>query len=121
MSIIFSLHSFHKYSYLEAIYNRKDDLKAINSRFKSDMLESLNVTKHMYVFVFDVICLLTHSFTHHILSSLSQLFPNAAPEAHDLMYKLLQFNPDKRPTADQALAHPYLAQFHCPGKLIILL
>lgn len=26
--------------------------------------------------------------------------------------KLLQFNPDKRITAEEALAHPYVAQFH---------
>ncbi len=26
--------------------------------------------------------------------------------------KLLQFNPDKRITAEQALEHPYVAQFH---------
>ena len=26
--------------------------------------------------------------------------------------KLLQFNPDKRITAGEALAHPYVAQFH---------
>jgi mitogen-activated protein kinase 15 len=39
-------------------------------------------------------------------------FPGADPKAVDLMDSLLQFNPEKRLTAHQALRHPYLAQFH---------
>lgn len=33
--------------------------------------------------------------------------------ACDLLEKLLKFDPDKRYTVEQALAHPYLAQLHC--------
>jgi serine/threonine protein kinase len=42
------------------------------------------------------------------------------------MTRLLQFNPTKRPTAEQCLQHPYLAQFHnaaeepsCEKKIIV--
>jgi serine/threonine protein kinase len=48
--------------------------------------------------------------------SLFHLFPNASPEATDLMERLLQFNPEKRLTADEALRHPYVAQFHDPAS-----
>jgi mitogen-activated protein kinase 15 len=34
------------------------------------------------------------------------------PDAVDLMSKLLHINPMKRPSAEEALAHPYLADFH---------
>ena len=42
----------------------------------------------------------------------SSRFPNASPDALDLLKKLLVFNPSKRITAKQALAHPYVAAFH---------
>lgn len=42
----------------------------------------------------------------------SSLFPDANPEAIDLMEKLLKFNPKKRLTADEALEHPYVKEFH---------
>ena len=43
---------------------------------------------------------------------LSKLYPNASPDALDLLYKLLTFDPKKRITLDQALQHPYLSAFH---------
>lgn len=38
----------------------------------------------------------------------------ANPLAIDLLDKMLQFDPSKRLTVEQALAHPYLSQLHCP-------
>jgi Protein kinase domain len=43
---------------------------------------------------------------------LAQLHPNATPLALDLLDKLLQFDPIKRITVEEALAHPYLASLH---------
>ena len=40
------------------------------------------------------------------------LFPGANPLALDLLGGLLQFNPTKRLTVEQALNHPYLATYH---------
>ena len=36
----------------------------------------------------------------------------------DLLLKLLQFNPKKRLTAEEALEHPYVADFHNPEEEI---
>lgn len=42
------------------------------------------------------------------------MFPGASAPALDLLNQLLQFNPAKRLTAEQALAHPYMAELHDP-------
>ena len=38
------------------------------------------------------------------------VFEGANPVAIDLLEKMLEIDPDKRITAEQTLAHPYLAQ-----------
>jgi mitogen-activated protein kinase 15 len=43
---------------------------------------------------------------------LSVMFPNTDKDGIDLLEKLLCFDPKKRLTAEQVLAHPYLKQFH---------
>jgi mitogen-activated protein kinase 15 len=40
---------------------------------------------------------------------LRDMFPTANDDALDLLMNLMQFNPSKRLTAEQALKHPYVA------------
>ncbi|KAJ7240834.1 mitogen-activated protein kinase [Mycena haematopus] len=44
----------------------------------------------------------------------AQLFPNANPLAIDFLTKTLTFDPKKRITCEDALAHPYLEAYHDP-------
>lgn len=47
------------------------------------------------------------------VKSLKEWFkPDVPSDAVDLVTRMLEFNPKKRPNADQILRHPYLAQFH---------
>jgi len=41
-----------------------------------------------------------------------QLFPTLNSKGIDLLHKMLTFNPDKRCTVEEALAHPYLESLH---------
>lgn len=45
----------------------------------------------------------------------NQLFPNANPEALDLLGKMLAFDPVDRITVEDALAHPFLKIWHDPA------
>ncbi|KAK9809283.1 hypothetical protein WJX73_000586 [Symbiochloris irregularis] len=71
-----------------------EDVECVQSQFASTMLDNLACN------AVDV----------------ADWFPDASPEAHDLMRRLLCFNPNKRLTADEALRHPYVAQFHNAGE-----
>lgn len=44
----------------------------------------------------------------------NKVFASVCPEAQDLLRKLLTFNPKKRITAEEALNHPYVKEFHYP-------
>jgi mitogen-activated protein kinase 15 len=77
------------------------------------------------------------SFTETLLGNLTYTRPKmildeklsgACPEAIDLVGKLLQWNPDNRPSAEECLAHPYVVQFHslkreisAPAKVVMAL
>jgi len=43
-----------------------------------------------------------------------ELFPNADPQALHLLDKMLTFDPEKRYTIQECLAHPYLEELHDP-------
>ena len=43
---------------------------------------------------------------------LEEMIPNAPPDGLDLLKLLLQFNPEKRLTAEEALLHPFVSKFH---------
>jgi len=48
--------------------------------------------------------------------ALEDKLQNAPADAIDLITKLISLKPSDRPTAEQCLEHPYVAQFHKPSK-----
>jgi mitogen-activated protein kinase 15 len=77
----------------------KLDMKSIKSKHTQTMIDGLQVKNQR---------------------TLQSLFPTAPPDALDLLNRLLQFNPDRRATIEQAISHPYLAQFHSAAEEPVL-
>lgn len=59
------------------------------------------------------------SFPKFVSTSLNTIIPNAPEEAIDLMEKMMQYDPQKRPTASQCLEHPYFKDFISPAQTSI--
>lgn len=51
--------------------------------------------------------------------SLDDLVPHTTKESLDLLRRLLQFNPNKRITAEESLTHPYVISFHNSKEEIV--
>ena len=74
------------------------EIAAMDSPFAATMLQSLPATPPPPADVWEL------------------RFPSASADAVDLMRRLLSFDPKGRPSAAEALRHPYVAQFHDPGS-----
>ena len=49
---------------------------------------------------------------------LKELYTKATPEALDLLENMIKFNPEKRFSAEECLAHPYFKKLHDSKKEI---
>jgi len=73
----------------------KEDISALQSDLANTMLETIPSIK---------------------TKNLKNMFKNASNNALDLLTKMLQFNPNKRITIDEALEHPFVEAFHQKEK-----
>jgi len=73
----------------------KGDIDSFNSPYASTMLENL---------------------LPPVPRTLAEMYPNAPADALDLLRNTIHLNPSKRLTAQQALEHAYVAQFHNPKE-----
>jgi len=73
----------------------EEDIASIKSKYAKTMIDKVVIKKQ---------------------KPLESLFPDADPDALDLLKNLLRFNPDERLTAVQVLEHPWLAEFHDPAN-----
>ena len=69
----------------------KEDIDSMQSPQAAAIIDSLKITRR---------------------KNLKDMFPLLSVEGLNFIKRLLQFNPSKRPTIEQALRHPYVSQFH---------
>ncbi len=60
--------------------------------------------------------LLSAMFGSRTPGEITTIIPRGSLESHDLLRLLLQFLPDKRISAADALEHPYVGHFHSPDE-----
>ena len=80
------------------------DLHSINSPYAKTILDTLKVGPA------------SGSPVQHVINKLRMKISDAPPEALDLLANLLLFNPYKRLSAETALRHIFLRQFHDPKE-----
>lgn len=75
-----------------------EDIASVRSPHASTLIESIVLTTHR---------------------TLPEMFPNMSPDARDLLASMFHFNANKRCTADDALRHPYIADFYLPEDDVV--
>ncbi len=53
-----------------------------------------------------------HSIGYQPPRDFQKLFPGASPVAIDLLVQMLQFDPARRITVEDAICHPYVKEYH---------
>lgn len=86
-------------------YDQLDQIFSILGTPSIDQIDKLQSDKHRNYL---------RSMPHKEKKPFNEIFPNANPQAIDLIEKMLHLDPDKRITVNDALAHPYLAPLHDP-------
>jgi len=76
-----------------------EQLESINCPMSETMLQNLTYSRPRLV--------------------LEEKLSGAPPDAIDLIKKLCDFNPNKRPNAEESLKHPYVSQFHSDKKELV--
>jgi mitogen-activated protein kinase 15 len=69
----------------------KGDIDAVASPFAATMLETLPPLNYR---------------------TIPETFPSATPDGLDVLHLCLNFNPDRRPSAEELLKHVFVAEFH---------
>eukprot|EP00794_Sanderia_malayensis_P004816 gene4816-5447_t len=93
-----------------------DQIERIMSTIPSPTAKDLDSIKSAYSgSLFD------KSTHHRPKRPIEDIMASAPSDAVDLLKRFLQFNPEKRLTAEEALSHPYVAKFHKPADETFLL